>query len=451
MSNDSDMHAISPTPTPERQRIIAAVDARQSELVELLCGLVRIPSVNPVWPDSRPRGEQELQRYLLARLERLGFSCELFEPDVDRLARHRGRPGFQEGRSFDQRPDLVGTLPGDGAAPSLMLASHIDVVGVSEQEAWRVEPFGGGLRDGCVWGRGAADMKGGTACMLAAVETLLDLGLRPGGELVWASVVDEETGGMGTLAVVDRGYRADAAFMPEPTSCRLVPMCRGILWGELTVHGRSSHIEIPQPSWRDGGAVDAIAKARLLLDAFDELNADWARRPEKQHALLPTPNQIYVSMIEGGQHPSSWAEQAKITFDVQYTANERDDHGVGGDVKREIEEYVAAVGARDEWLAARPPELSWTVDANPGEVAADEPLLLALQRSCADLGLDTRLAGTGFHTDSSILIDAGIPTVVFGPGEPDDAHQVDEKVSISDLLAVTKALALTMAEWGRWT
>ena len=331
-----------------------------------------------------------------------------------------------------------------------MLASHIDVVGVSADEHWSHDPFGGEVSDGRVWGRGAADMKGGTACLLAAVETLLALGLRPGGDLVWASVVDEETGGMGTLAVVDRGYTADAAFMPEPTSCRIVPMCRGILWGELTVRGRSSHIEIPQPGWRDGGAVDAIAKARLLLDAFDELNADWARRPEKRHPLLAAPNQLYVSMIEAGQHPSSWAEQAKLTFDVQYTANEADADGVGGAVKHEIERYVGEVARRDMWLAQNPPELRWTVDANPGEVAMSDPLARALQRSCEQLGLDSRPDGTGFHTDSSILIAAGIPTVVFGPGKPDDAHQVDESVSIKDLLAATEALALTIADWGQW-
>jgi acetylornithine deacetylase len=293
-------------------------------------------------------------------------------------------------------------------------------------------------------------MKGGTACLLAAVEALLDLGLRPGGDLIWASVVDEETGGMGTLAVVDRGYTADAAFMPEPTRRRIVPMCRGILWGELVIQGRSSHIEIPQADWREGGAVDAIAKARLMLDALDELNADWAQRPAKQHPLLPVPNQLFVSMIAAGQHPSSWAEQARITFDIQYTANEADADGVGGEVKREVQEFVAARAAGDEWLAEHPPLLRWTVDANPGEVAMSDPLLRELQRSCVRLGLDPSPDGTGFHTDSSILIAAGIPTVVFGPGEPDDAHQVDERVAVSDLLDVTAALALTMAEWGEW-
>jgi acetylornithine deacetylase len=444
------MHDNSPRSPLERTRILDAIDSRRSSLVALLSDLVRIPSVNPVWPDSKPRGEQDLQEYLAGRLREIGFSCELFEPDPDRLSRYRGRPGYQEGRSFHQRPDLAGTLRGAGGAPSLMLASHIDVVGVSEDEHWSVDPFGGEVREGCVWGRGSADMKGGAACMLAAVEALLDLGLRPGGDLVWASVVDEETGGMGTLAVVDRGYTADAAFMPEPTSCRIVPMCRGILWGELTVKGRSSHIEIPQLSPRDGGAVDAIAKARVFLAAFDDLNEDWGKRSEKLHPLLPAPNQLFVSMIEAGQHPSSWAERAKLTFDVQYTANERDDKGVGGAVKREIEERIAAVVAHDEWLSHNPPELIWTVDANPGEITDSEPLLLELQRSCGALGLETELAGTGFHTDSSILIDAGIPTVVFGPGEPDDAHQVDEKVSVADLLQVTKALALTIAAWGRW-
>jgi acetylornithine deacetylase len=426
------------------------VEERSEQLVALLSELVRIPSVNPVFPDSKARGEKRLQEHLRERLERSGFACELFEPDLQRLESHRGRPGFQDGRSFEDRPDLVGTLHGDGEAPSLMLASHIDVVGVSGDEHWRRDPFGGEIEDGFVWGRGAADMKGGTACLLAAVEALLALGLRPAGDVVWASVVDEETGGMGTLAVVDRGYTADAAFMPEPTRRRIVPMCRGILWGELTVQGRSSHIEIAQPDWADGGAVDAIAKARMLLDALDALNADWAKRPEKQHPLLSVPNQLYVSMLSAGQHPSSWAERATISFDIQYTANEADADGLGGAVKREVERFIGGVALRDDWLTLHPPELRWTVDANPGEVEVTDPLLQALQRSCERLGLDTRPDGTGFHTDSSILIASGIPTVVFGPGEPDDAHQVDERVAIGDLLDVTKALALTIAEWGQW-
>jgi acetylornithine deacetylase len=418
--------------------------------VELVRELVRFRSVNPVFTDSVPSEEGRLQEFLAERLRALGFEVDMFEPDPVALARYRGRPGFQEGRRFKGRPNLAARLGGRGDGRSVMLACHIDVVGVDASERWTVDPFAGELRDGRVFGRGAADMKGGAACMLAAVETLLELGLRPGGDVVWASVVDEETGGMGTLALLDRGYRADAAFMPEPTGARLVPMCRGILWGEIVVRGRSSHIEIPQPPWQSGGAVDAIAKAWLVLDSLDRLNQEWAARPEKTHPLLGVPNQVFVSMVRAGQHPSSWAEEARLIFDAQYTANERDEHGLGGKVKAEIERHVAAAAAEDPWLSEHPPEICWTVDADPGEIDPNHELVAGLRQASAQAGLSGALAGVGFHTDSSLLIGAGIPTIVFGPGDPDHAHQADESVPVDDLIAVTKTIALTLVEWGGW-
>jgi acetylornithine deacetylase len=434
----------------DRRQVLAAVERRRDALVTLVQDLVRFRSVNPVFDGSVPAEEGRLQEFLAARLQGLGFETDLFEPDPAALARYRGRPGFQEGRRFAGRPNLAARLSGSGDGRSAMLACHVDVVGVDPSERWTVDPFGGELRDGRVWGRGAADMKGGAACLLAAVETLLELGLRPGGDVVWASVVDEETGGMGTLALVDRGYRADAAFMPEPTAAKLVPMCRGILWGEIVVRGRSSHIEIPQPPWEQGGAVDAIAGARLVLEGLDRLNEEWAARPEKTHPLLGAPNQVFVSMLRAGQHPSSWAEEARLTFDAQYTANERDEHGLGGRVKAELERHVAAVAAADPWLAEHPPEVRWTVDADPGEIDPGHELVVCLRRACAAAGLAGELGGVGYHTDSSLLIGAGIPTIVFGPGDPDDAHQTDESVTVEDLVAVTKAIALTLVEWGNW-
>ena len=434
----------------KRRAIAAQVDERTDALVELLCELVSIRSVNPVFHDLEPLEEERCQRFLAARLEHLGFETDLWEPDPEELKRYRGKPGYQENRRFEGRPNLAATLHGRGTGHSVMLASHIDVVGVSESEDWRVDPFGGEVVDGRVYGRGAADMKGGAACMLAATDALLSLGLRPGGDVVWASVVDEETGGMGTLALVHRGYQADAAFMPEPTGARIVPMCRGILWGEIMVRGRSSHIEIPQPDWTRGGAVDAIAKARYLLETIDELNQAWAEHPEKTHPLLGVPNQVFVSMIKAGQHPSSWAEEAKITFDAQYTANERDGNGLGGNVKREIERHLEAAAIRDGWLAENPPQLTWTVDADCAEIPVDHPFVELLREACTHLGLRDGIAGTVYHTDSSLLIEAGTPTIVFGPGEMTQAHQANESVAISDLVEVTKAVAITMAEWGGW-
>jgi acetylornithine deacetylase len=178
----------------KRRAIAAQVDEWTDALVELLRELVSIRSVNPVFHDSEPLEEERLQRFLAARLEHLGFETDLWEPDPEELKRYRGKPGYQENRRFEGRPNFAATLHGRGTGRSVMLASHIDVVGVSESEDWTVDPFGGEVVDGRVYGRGAADMKGGAACMLAATEALLSLGLRPGGDVVWASVVDEETG-----------------------------------------------------------------------------------------------------------------------------------------------------------------------------------------------------------------------------------------------------------------
>jgi acetylornithine deacetylase len=119
-------------------------------------------------------------------------------------------------------------------------------------------------------------------------------------------------------------------------------------------------------------------------------------------------------------------------------------------VKAEIERHVAAAAAQDPWLAEHPPDVRWTVDADPGEIDANHPLVASLREACTYAGLGGELAGVGFHTDSSLLIGAGVPTIVFGPGNPDDAHQVDENVAVEDLLAVTKAIALTLAQWGGW-
>jgi acetylornithine deacetylase len=155
-------------------------------------------------------------------------------------------------------------------------------------------------------------------------------------------------------------------------------------------------------------------------------------------------------MLRAGQHPSSWAEEATAVLDAQYLAHERDERGLGGRVKAEIEEHVACWARRDPWLAEHPPAVRWTVDADCAEIPVDHPFLGLLRETSRAAGLSGELAGTGAHTDSSLLIEAEIPTVVFGPAELEQAHQADESVAVDDLVAVTAAMALAMAAWGRW-
>lgn len=426
---------------------IAAIAADYHEqTVALLQQLIRVPSVNPYFSNyETPSRESEVQEIIGGRLEKLGARLDHWEPNSDDLAQYAGGPGYYAGRDFRGRPNLVATLPGRGRGRSLMLLGHADVV--SAGEGWTVDPFAAERKNGRIYGRGAADMKGGMTAAIAALEILAAAGVELHGDVILASVVDEEAGGMGTLALVDRGYRADGAIIPEPTDLTIAPLCRGILWGRLTIPGRASHIEMPQPDWRDGGAVDAIALGREFLNAIDQINARWVESPSKRHPLLPLPCQVCVSMLDAGEFPTAYAGQMRITFDAQYLPAERDERGLGGRVKAELEEEFGRIAQENEWLREHPPRVEWLVDADCAETPADHPLPQLMREAARATGAEGRMEGMSSHTDMGLLVNAGIPTINFGPGAPAVAHQPDEHVSERDLLQATTALAIMIAEW----
>jgi acetylornithine deacetylase len=429
--------------------VTSTATLHQEETIFLLQDLIRIPSVNPYFSNyEEPSREGDVQNIFATRLDRLGATLDRWEPSAADLAKHAGGPGYYPDRDFRGRPNLVATLPGSGGGQSLMLLGHADVVSAGDD--WTVAPFAAERHHGNVYGRGAADMKAGMAAAVSALEILRTAGIQLRGDVLLASVVDEEAGGMGTLAVVDRGYRTDGAIIPEPTDLNVAPLCRGILWGRLTIPGRASHIEMPQPHWRDGGAVDAIALGRTFLDAIDDLNTRWAANPAKRHPLLPLPCQVCVSMLDAGEFPTAYAGQMRITFDAQYLPAEKDERKLGGRVKAELEAFFAEIAQQNAWLRENPPTIEWLVDADCGETPADHPLPQLLHRAAQTAGAESKMEGMSSHTDMGLLVNAGIPTVNFGPGAPSVAHQSDEHVREEDLHQATVALALTIAAWCGW-
>ena len=420
------------------------LDDHAKDLTGLLCDLIRIPSVNPWFGgDAAFQREGDIQRFLAERMHALGATIDLFEPDTEALAKYRGGPGYYEDRDFADRPNLAATVKGSGGGRSLMLAGHIDVV--PPGEGWTVDPFAGAVREGFVYGRGAVDMKGGVAAMVMALEAVLASGHRPGGDVMLATVVEEESGGRGSLAFVDRGYKCDAGIMTESTGMTIAPLCRGILWGQLRSKGRSGHIELPQGDWRTGGAVDAIAKARLLLRAFDLLNQDWALW--RTHPLMALPCQILAAQFDAGEYPTAFANQAMITFNAQYLPGERDEKLLGGGIKRMIEEQIAKTAALDPWLSLNPPEIEWLVDADCAEVPADHPFVATMTSALRDAGREPVLEGIGFHTDMGWYVNTGTAMVNFGPGDPRAAHQPDERLAEGELLAAAKTIAGAIMDW----
>jgi len=423
--------------TEVEREVVEGVARRRDDLVELLRALITFDTVTHT-PGSPAREEAALQRFLGHRLAARGAEVRLAEPEPALVA---GHPMVPEGFSFAGRPQLVARFPGAGGGRTLLLNGHVDVVDVEPRAAWSVDPFAAVVRDGAVWGRGACDMKGGVACMVLAAEVLADLGGRLAGDLVVNTVTEEESTGAGGLASA-RTLSADAAIVPEPTGGEVWIACRGSLLSRITVEGRAGHAGIPPRHPDEGGAVNAIEKAAYLIEAIRRLREEWALRPRHPHL---SPADCVPTMVSGGQwlvsHPASCRLDCHIEFLPDATAEEGD---AGVSVQREFEEWIARAAATDPWLREHPPRVEWLAGAvPPAEVSREEPVVTSLLGAEADLERTGRLGGLdNWHDGATLIVEAGIPAVCYGPGDVHLAHGADELVPIADLVACAQGIAL---------
>jgi acetylornithine deacetylase len=430
--------------TDAERSVCAAIDARREELVDLAAKLVAFDTTarNPGDP---PRQEAALQAFLAGRLEAAGAHAEVFEPDARAL---EGKPLVPSGLDFAGRPQLIATRRGSGGGRSLVLNGHIDVVSAQPREAWTSDPFVAAVRDGKLYGRGACDMKGGIAAMVFAVETLAGLGIELAGEVIVATNTDEESSGAGGTALVEHGLTADAGIVTEPTGFDVWIACRGSEYCVIRVPGRPGHAEVHQPDWRRGGAVNAIEKGMVVLEAIKRLRDEWGARPELEHPYLSPPS-LQPTMARSGEWPVTYPAECSLTVAVMYLPGQADERGWGSGVRREVEDWIQRESARDEWLAEHPPSIEWWPNAvMPLEIAPAEPIVTTMLDASADVGRRARLSGLDSWYDGATLTKlAGIPSIGFGPpGFAADglsvAHTIDEFVPIDGLVGAAQALAV---------
>ncbi len=377
------------------------------------------------------------QAFVAARLERLGFRTETWVADASTLESFPGS-GVVPDRDLRNMPVLVGRREGRGR--SLLLNGHYDVVPPGRAENWTHPPFAGVVEDGTIYGRGACDMKGGFAAMLFALECIRNAGVADTVPLVFESVPDEEQTSMGTLACCQRGIRADAGLIPEPTGLQVLVACRGSFSGKIVVEGRAGHSEMAQPPWEEGGAVNAIAKAVRVLEGLEALNASWQASPAKRHKYLE-PDIVVPTMIRGGEWEVMHPARVEITFTSDFVPATKD-------IRGEIQALLDTVSRRDPWMREHPPRIEAAGYLYAGEVREDEPIVRTASFALADLGIPPRLVGFGSLTDMVHLVNySKTPTISIGPS-PGTAHTADERVAIGELVATAKALALTILRWG---
>lgn len=324
------------------------------------------------------------------------------------------------------RLSLVAEIPHpDGPDPSrrtLIVNGHLDVVPVNAP-AWTCDPFSPQVVDGKLFGRGSADMKGGIAAAIVALDTLDRAGRVPGANIVFHLVADEERGGgLGTKVLLDAGLIAgDACLIPEPTDLAVCVAERGLLQGRVAVAGKPAHGSRP----REGvSAIEHAARVVLALHG-----ADFAG-PE--HPLLGAPS-ANVGIISGGSAFNTVAESCVVGVDRRLLP--------GATVSSATSEIISMIdGAGVDGL-----RYTFEVDTfgEASEMPAEDPFA-TLVRSCVAsvTGSDPDVIGMTFTTDARFVRNqAGIPAVVCGPGAIDQAHGDDEYVTVERLAQACEAFA----------
>ena len=379
---------------------IAPGDARA-----LARALVRVDSRNPNLAPDGP-GESACVDLLREVLDSWGFRTEI----------HDAAPG---------RPNLVARVGDARGGRTLMLSGHADVVGA---EGMTHAPFEGEERNGRLYGRGAADMKGGIAAMCAAAWRAARDALA--GEIIVAVTADEEYESIGTRAMLERGVRADAAIVGEPTCLEVMPAHRGFVWIEIVVAGRAAH----GSRWDLG--VDAIRHAGLLLAELDRVDAEDLSR--RTHPLLGRAS-LHASTIEGGIGMSTYPDRCVLRLERRTLPGES-----GEAVVAEVQRACAAVRARRPEVAA---EVTLLMAQGPSDVATDAPIVRALGDALRERGEGVRVSGMSAWTDAALLNAAGIPAICFGPGDISLAHAAEEYIPLPEIDRATSVLATLARRW----
>ncbi|MBU2601169.1 MAG: ArgE/DapE family deacylase [Actinobacteria bacterium] len=424
------------------EQVSDAIRRGGDELVALASELIAYDTTarNPGDP---AREEAALQASLAKRLSTAGAAIDLWEPETT-PADSRFLPPRLD---FSGRPQLAATFAGAGGGRSLMLNGHIDAVDAGDTALWTSPPLRPEVRDGRLYGRGATDMKGGIASCVFASEMLARLGVRLAGDLIVSTNTDEESSGAGGYALVERGLRADACLVAEPTGFDAWVSCRGTVTPTIIVEGRAGHAELRQPHWHEGGAVNAIEKMGIVLDAIRSLRDEWRDRPDQKHRFLP-PGDIVPTIIRGGNWMVTYPERCELVVDISYLPGNVDADGTGRAVEREVEAWIAAAAAADPWLAEHPPRFEWTVDVVPAEIPPDHPAVTMALGLGAQLGRPGRISGLdSWHDAATFGRLGGTPSFSYGPGGMMTAHAVDEYVPVDDLVDLAVAAALLAMRW----
>jgi succinyl-diaminopimelate desuccinylase len=351
----------------------------EGESVDLLRRLVATPSVNP------PGNERGCAEVLHRALSENGIESQLDE--------------FEPGRC-----NVIARLPGTSERPALLLNGHLDTVPAGLR-GWTRDPFSADLDGGRLWGLGAVDMKGGVAAITLAAIALARSGVKLRGDLVVAATAGEEVDSVGARRLVATGALADvgAVVVAEPTALAVHVAEKGALWLEIAFEGRTAHGSRP-----DLG-INAIERAHAALAPL------LAYRFDVEPDALLTPPTMSVNTIAGGVKTNVIPDLCALTVDIRTIPAQR---------HTEIVDEMRALLGSDARITV--------INDRPAVTTPIDAAIVRAARTAVEavVGGEAMVRGQEGYTDASAFVELGVPQVILGPGEPEEAHCPDEGIDL---------------------
>ncbi len=392
--------------TPENTAFRHAPALREPFLVEVLQSMVRTNSVNP--------GTSE------------GAMADVVEGWLAERSIRTERIEFAPGR-----PSVAGVIAGAPGGPTVVLNGHMDTVPIDNEELWTTDPFGGEVRDGFLYGRGACDMKAGLAVQVGVAHYLSQLD--PGelkGSLVLHFAAGEERGEPGTRSLLDAGFGGDYGITTEPTSLRVATATRGLAMYALRLKGRSVHASRPEaglnPVW-------ALSSVLGMLEQYD------AEVRARHHDLLPG-GSCTPTRVRAGVKENAVPDDCEIWIDRRLLPGET--------AEGERAELLERMGALEALNSGLEYELGVDYLVEPAEIPRESPFAERLLAAVRDVtGEPSEIWGAPFSSDVRNLVnDASMSAVTFGPGDTAFCHCPDERVPTAELELAAMTIASVVTD-----
>jgi succinyl-diaminopimelate desuccinylase len=409
------------------------IDAHKKDLVDLTCRLVNIDTTVPPGLNY-----PKISQVLASELKDLGVRPSVsYIPEAALERRVSPEVGLK-----GPRPNTHAILKGEGEGPWILLNGHVDVV-PADPAGWSNDPFEPTIKNGKIYGRGAADMKGSNACQIFSMKALVETGIKYRGSITPTFTTDEEVGGYsGVNFLVDKHVitkDVDYCLSTDSGIEALHIASLGDAEYLITVHGKAAH------SGRGWTGVNAIEYGASLIEDLKKLGVEISKRrsrinTEPGWGIRKMKPGLYVNTAKGGLKGNIIPDTFEILVDRRFIPEESE-----ALARREIARVVKEFAAKHREVKV---SLKMILSYDPMLTAPNHPLVRTVRKVARKvLGRDAPPCGSQGSTDMTAVSALGIPIAVLGARRQDsNIHGIDEHVRINDLVSVTKILAHTFLE-----